>query len=158
MPPATIAGSIAQSGVLINGAVHVNGSNCLDRLTTIGLTGTLTEGNVALTSTSADGQVITFGGSISKKVDFPYTFTGTYAINGGCANGGQGNITLYGVDSITGYWAGNLTTAEGETIHWDTQLPLGSATSESSFWSLLLSKMPALIQGRLHQGPLPVPA
>ena len=83
MPPATIAGSIAQSGVLINGAVHVNGSNCLDRLTTIGLTGTLTEGNVALTSTSADGQVITFGGSISKKVGFPYTFTRTYAINGG---------------------------------------------------------------------------
>jgi hypothetical protein len=132
MPPATIAGSIAQSGVLINGAVRVNGSNCLDRLTTIGLTGTLTKGNVALTSTSADGQVITFGGCISKKVGFPYTFTGTYAINDGYANGDQGNITLYGVDSITGYWAGNLTTAEGETIHWDTQLALGS-TSEGSF-------------------------
>ena len=155
MPPATIAGSIAQSGVLINGAVHVNGSNCLDRLTTSGLTGALTQCNVAF-STSVDGQVITFGGSISKKVGFPYTFTGTYAINGGCTNGDQRNITLYGVESITGYWAGNLTTAEGETIHWDTQLPLGSATSERSFWSLSLSKMPALIQGRLHRRPFPV--
>ncbi|MGA7929866.1 MAG: hypothetical protein WCA20_28210 [Candidatus Sulfotelmatobacter sp.] len=37
------------------------------------------------------------------------------------------------MDSIPGYWAGNLTTAEGETIHWDTQLAQGSATSEGSF-------------------------
>ncbi|MGA7930481.1 MAG: hypothetical protein WCA20_31360 [Candidatus Sulfotelmatobacter sp.] len=81
--------------------------------TTIGLTGTLTDGNVFLTSTSVDAQVITLSGSISNKTGFPYTLTGTYAINGGCANGEQGNITGYSVDSLTGYWAGNLTTAGG---------------------------------------------
>ena len=133
MPPAKIAGSIAQSGGLVSGAVHVDGWSCVDQRTTIGLTGTLTDGNVSLTSTSVDGQVITFSGGMSKKTGFPYTLTGTYAINGGCADGDHGNITGYSVDSITGYWAGNLTTAAGETIHWDTQLAQGSASSEGSF-------------------------
>ncbi|MGH7866890.1 MAG: hypothetical protein ACREP9_04450 [Candidatus Dormibacteraceae bacterium] len=64
---------------------------------------------------------------------FPYALNGTYAINGGCANGEQGNLTGYRVDSITGNWAGNLTTAAAETIHWDTQLAQGSANSGGSF-------------------------
>jgi hypothetical protein len=37
------------------------------------------------------------------------------------------------VDSLTGYWAGNLTTAGAETIHWDVQLDQGNASSEGSF-------------------------
>ena len=41
MPPTTIAGSITQSGSSVNGAVHVDGSNCFDQLTTIGLIGSL---------------------------------------------------------------------------------------------------------------------
>lgn len=133
MPPLTIAGSITQSGGSVNGAVHVDGWSCFDQRATIALTGTLTDGNVSLASVPVDGQVMTFGGNISKKIGYPYTLTGTYAINGGCANGEQGNVTGYGVHSITGYWAGNLTTAGAETIHWDAQLTQGSATSEGSF-------------------------
>src|SRR5438874_9955013 len=88
MSPGTIAGSIAQSGSAISGAVHVEGSNCFNRLTTMDLTGTVTGSKISLTSTSVSGQVTTFTGSITDTA-----FTGTYTINGGCANGDQGNVT-----------------------------------------------------------------
>src|SRR5207249_4477760 len=65
MSPATIAGSITQSGVSVSGAVHVDGSNCFEHLTTIGLTGTLTGSDISLTSTSVNGQITTFTGTIS---------------------------------------------------------------------------------------------
>ena len=133
MPPFIIAGNITQSGNAVNGVVHVDGWSCFDQPTAIGLTGTLTDGKISLTSVSVDGQVITLAGTISKKIGFPYTLTGTYAINGGCANGEQGNITGFNVDSITGNWAGNLTTAGAETIHWGAQLAQGNASSEGSF-------------------------
>src|SRR5713101_7213524 len=45
MAPATISGGIAQSGSSVSGAAHLDGSKCFDRLTTIGLTGTLTGSN-----------------------------------------------------------------------------------------------------------------
>src|SRR6266852_9477787 len=51
-PAVSIDGSINQSGSSLRGAVHVDGSNCFDRLTTVGLTGTLNGSNVSLTSTS----------------------------------------------------------------------------------------------------------
>ena len=81
MPPATIAGAINQSGTSVTGAVHVQSSKCFDRLTTIGLTGTLTGSDISLTSASVGGQVLTLDGSISP---IDNTFTGTYTINGGC--------------------------------------------------------------------------
>ena len=133
IPPATISGSIAQSGSAVTGAVHVDGWSCFDRQTTIELTGTVSDGNISLTSTSVDGQVIALTGSISKKDGFPYVLNGTYAINGGCADGEQGDITGVNVNSLAGYWAGNLTTAGSGTIHWDVQLAQDGATSEGSF-------------------------
>src|SRR2546426_12276328 len=65
MSPATIAGSIAQSGVSLTGAGHVDGSNCFDHLTTIGLTGTLTGSDNSLTSTPVNGQIPAFADPIS---------------------------------------------------------------------------------------------
>lgn len=132
MPPLTIAGSISQSGSSLSGAVHVDGSSCFDQRTAIALTGTLTNGNVSLTSTAVDGQVIALAGSITEKSGFPDSLTGTYTINGGCADGDQGNSAGYNVNSLTGYWAGNLTTAGGQTIHWDTQLNQNGPTVEGS--------------------------
>jgi hypothetical protein len=134
MPPATIAGSVTQSGTSVNAVVHVAGWSCFDQATTIGLTGTITDGNVSLTSTAVDGQVITFAGSITIKANFPDTLTGTYAINGGCANGDQGNVTGYSVGAFNGSWYGNLTTAGGANIHWGTnQLGQVGPSSEGSF-------------------------
>jgi hypothetical protein len=134
VPVATVSGSITQSGSSLNGAVHVNGWSCFDQRTTIGLTGTLTDSNVSLTSTSVDGQVISLAGTITKKEGYPYQLTGTYTIDGGCASGDQGNVTGYSVDGISGVWYGNLTTAGGADIHWGTdQLAQVGASSEGSF-------------------------
>jgi hypothetical protein len=133
IPPATIAGSIIQSGSSLTSAIHVDGWDCFDQRTTISLSGPLTDGDLSMASASVDGQILTFAGSISKKDGFPYTLAGTYAVNGGCGDGYQGSVIGVGVDSLKGNWAGNLTTAGGGTIHWDTQFAQDSASSEGSF-------------------------
>ena len=107
-PPLTIAGSISQSGSSVSGAVHVDGSNCFDRLATMGLTGTLTGANLSLASTSVAGQVVTFTGSITNSA-----FTGTYTINGGCANGDQGNVTGIEIGYIANILNGTFSTSGG---------------------------------------------
>jgi len=99
MPPMRIAGSITQSGSAVSGAVHAAGSNCFDSLTTIGLTGTLTERDISLASTSAERQVITFTGSVAND-----SLTGIYSISGGCADGDRGTVTGSKVRPINGTW------------------------------------------------------
>ena len=135
MPPATIAGGINQSGSSASGAVHVEGSKCFNRLTTIGLTGTLTGSAISLTSTSVGGQVVTLTGSING-VD--NAFTGTYAINGGCANGDHGTVTGGKVGVIRGHLSGTFTTSGGETFDMEGDINPGytsfeGASSEGSF-------------------------
>ncbi len=136
-PPLTIAGSINQSGSSVSGAVHVDGSNCFDPLSVVGLTGTLTGGNLSLTSTSVAGQVTTFTGSISDNTftatHLPGEFIGTYTINGGCASGDEGNVTGVKVSSMTGNWAGDLTSGTGDTNRVGVALAQGAATSEGIF-------------------------
>jgi hypothetical protein len=51
--------------------VHVDGSNCFDPLITVGLTGTLTDSNISLTSASVNRQVITLAGTVAKKDGYP---------------------------------------------------------------------------------------
>lgn len=134
MPALTIAGSINQSGSSVSGAVHVSGGSCFDQQNVTAFTGTLTNGNVSMTSASVDGQVITFAGSITIKANFPDKLTGTYDINGGCANGDQGDVAGYSVNAFNGSWYGNLTTAGGANIHWGTdQLGQVGPSSEGSF-------------------------
>jgi hypothetical protein len=130
----TIAGSITQSSSSVSGAVHVAGGSCFDQQNVIDLTGTLTDGNLSLTSAPVDGQVITFAGNITIKANFPDTLTGTYAINGGCANGDEGNVTGYSVGAFNGVWYGNLTDGTGADIHWGSdQLGQLGTSSEGSF-------------------------
>jgi hypothetical protein len=93
-PPLIFAGSISQTSSTASAALHVNGSNCFNQLTTISLTVVLTGGDISLTSTSVEGQIITLTGTITENVDtgFP-TFAGTYTINGGCGDGDKGTVT-----------------------------------------------------------------
>jgi hypothetical protein len=134
MSPLTIAGSINQSGSSVSGALHVAGGSCFDQQNVIGVTGALTDGSVSLTSASVGGQVITFSGNITSKANFPDTLTGTYAINGGCASGDQGNVTGYSMGEFNGSWYGNLTTAGGANINWGTnQLGQAGPSTEGSF-------------------------
>jgi hypothetical protein len=129
MPPATIAGGISQSGSSVNGAVHVEGSKCFDRLTTIGLTGTLTGSDVSLASTPVGGQVLTLTGSIS---GIGNAFTGTYAINGGCADGDHGAVTGWDAGVIRGSLDGTFTTSGGETFDMGGYINGGNAGFESA--------------------------
>jgi hypothetical protein len=112
MTPLTIAGNMNLSGSEVSGAVHVAGSNCFDQLTAMGLTGTLTGSEVSLTSASVGGQVTTFTGSITDTL-----FTGTYTINGGCANGDHGSITGIRIPFIGNTLNGTFTTSGGETFN-----------------------------------------
>jgi len=99
IPPATVAGSITQSGSSVSSEVHIDGSNCFDQATTVNLMGTLTGSTVSLTSISINGQIITLTGGITNNA-----LTGTYAIKGGCADGDQGNVTGLKVPNINGTW------------------------------------------------------
>jgi hypothetical protein len=118
MTPLTIAGSINQSRSAVSGAVHVDGSNCFDRLITMVLTGTLTGSKISLTSSSVNGQVITFTGSISDDAlnGADSAFTGTYTINGGCANGDLGSVTGIRIPFIGNTLKGTFTTSGGATF------------------------------------------
>ena len=134
MPPLTIAGSLSVSGSSVNGAVHVTGSNCFDPLTPVSLTGTLTGSNLSLTSATIVGQVTTLTGNFSDPgTSQPGQFTGTYAINGGCAGGDEGNVTGVTTYPMAGFWAGDLTSATGDINRLTVTLVQGSATPEGTF-------------------------
>ena len=102
----TIAGTINQSDRRISGAMHVGGSTCFDRMTTLGLAGSLNGSKLLLTSSSVDGQVTTVTGTASDT-----SFTGTYHINGGCADGDQGSVIGTRVPYIANQLQGTFTNA-----------------------------------------------
>lgn len=131
--PAKISGTIIPAGSAVTAALHVDGWTCFDQQTTIALTGTLTAGNISMTSASVNGQVVTLAGAITKKSNFPDVLNGTYTVSGGCADGDQGNVTGFSVYSMTGNWAGNLTSDGGGNIHWNAELAQGNADAEGSF-------------------------
>jgi hypothetical protein len=129
MPPATIAGSIAQSGGSVSGVVHVEGSNCFDRPTPIGLTGTLTDSNLSLTSAPVSGQVVTLDGTITN-----HAFTGTYTVKGGCAEGDMGNVTGINIPTMANILNGTFTASGGQTFDASANVAQGSrASPEGSF-------------------------
>jgi len=110
--PLTISGSIDQSGNTATGIVHVQGSACFDRLAIVGLTGDLTSGNISLSSAAVAGQVITFTGSFGGG-----TLTGTYAVEGGCADGDHGTLNGSEIPYIANILNGTFTTSGGTTFN-----------------------------------------
>lgn len=134
-PSITIAGGIDQSTSPVSGAVHVNGSPCFDHLKVVELTGVLNESNLSLTSSPIAGQIITSIGSITKDPMSDHAkFTGTYSIQGGCADGDQGSM-LGRVEgtAMQGNWAGDLTSAAGNINRLTVTLSQGNATSDGTF-------------------------
>lgn len=129
MPPATIAGSIAQSGGSVSGVVHIEGSNCFDQLTPIGLTGTLTDSNLSLSSAPVSGQVVTLDGAIAD-----HTLTGTYTVKGGCADGEVENLTGVNIPTMANILNGTFTASGGQTFGVSGSVAQSSlASSEGSF-------------------------
>jgi hypothetical protein len=111
-PPLTFAGSIGQTGAAVTSALHVDGSKCFDRSSTISLTSTVTGNSTSLTSATIDGQVITFIGNFSG-----YAFNGTYKINGGCDAGDQGTLTGINVWNIGNNLSGTFTNSAEKTFN-----------------------------------------
>jgi hypothetical protein len=68
-PPLTFAGSISQADSKVSSALHFDGSNCFNRLNTVGLTGTVTADGISMTSTVVDGQVVTLTGNFTTQGD-----------------------------------------------------------------------------------------
>jgi hypothetical protein len=126
-PPLSIAGNITQTSSSISGAVHVDGSSCFDQQTTIDLTGTLADSNLTLTSASIDGQVIRFTGRITDN-----TLAGTYATNGGCANGDQGSVGGFKLPVLDGRWTVKFDSRSEERWTGVAMLTQGSAGPEGS--------------------------
>ena len=112
-PPLTFAGSISQTGSTVSAALHVDGSNCFNQVTTMGLTGTVTADGISMTSTAVDGQVVTLAGNyINATSTATYSINGTYSISGGCDVGDQGTFTGVNVDvSPAVSWGGLFTSS-----------------------------------------------
>jgi hypothetical protein len=125
-PPLTLAGSISQANSAVSGALHVDGSNCFNRLTPNGLTGTVTASNTSVTFTTLDGQVVTLAGILTHPATYYGTvvydtFIGTYRIDGGCAGGDLGTVTGNYIDSIARQsdptlLSGTFTNSSGQQI------------------------------------------
>jgi hypothetical protein len=132
-PPVTIAGSISQDGTVVGGALHVTGSNCVDRLATMSVTGTVNVDNASLTATGMDGQAVAFAGTFSGNAPGS-NFTGTYTIKGGCATGDQGTVTGLNVPIIPNLLAGTFTNSAQKTFHATGDIyQSGIASSDGSF-------------------------
>jgi hypothetical protein len=108
-PPFSFGGSISQTGAAATSALHVDGSQCFNRLTTLGLTGTLTADTTSLTSTAIEGQVISLTGTFTGDASNIATFTGTYNVASGCAAGDHGTITGFSIPYIANQLSGTFT-------------------------------------------------
>lgn len=128
-PALTIAGGISQNGTAVSGALHVDGSKCVDRLTTIGFSGTLSAGTTSLTSVAVDGQVVTLTGKFSNTA-----FAGTYKIKGGCADGEAGNVTGENIPYIGNTLAGTFTSSANKAFDANGDISQSSsASADGSF-------------------------
>ncbi len=125
-----IAGNLDQSGKTLSGAVHVSSllENCFDHLTTVSVTGTLTDSSVSLTSVLVGGQVMTITGIMTDN-----TLSGSYNIIGGCGDGQQGSVTGNRIASITSTLSGTFTTSSNQTFDVTAQVTQGIASAEGSF-------------------------
>jgi hypothetical protein len=152
-PPLTFSGSIGRAGAAVSGALHVDGSNCFDQLTTLVLTGTVTADSTSLTSAAIDGQVVTFTGNFAD-----FTFNGTYKINGGCAAGYQGKLTGINVWNIGSNLSGTFTNSAQKTFNIVGKIAQSSsASSDGSFGITGTSTFntPCLSAGTIQPGTLP---
>jgi hypothetical protein len=128
MKPLSVAGSFGQSLSEVTAEVHVDGSDCFDPRTTVGLSGKLAGSKISFSSTSINGQVITLVGDVNGT-----SFSGTFTIEGGCAGGDQGTVTGVKMASVTSHLNATFTTSGKEVFTATAQLTQGSARSDGSY-------------------------
>jgi hypothetical protein len=120
-----IGGNLTQSGTNLVGTMYVVNSNCYSPSQTVAFTGTVKGNNVALTSASVGGEVITVAATGTAG-----SLTGTYSIAGGTTcNGDSGTLTATPVPSISATWSGPIVSQGGQST---LALPITQATTASS--------------------------
>lgn len=152
-PPLTFAGSLGQGGASVSGALHVDGSSCFDRSTTIGFTSSVTGNGISLTSAPIDGQVVTLTGNFDN-----FTFNGTYGIKGGCAAGEQGSLTGVNISKITNNLSGTFINSAQKTFNVVGEIVQSdSASSDGSFpiTGTATFDPPCLSAGTIQPGTFP---
>jgi hypothetical protein len=152
-PPLTFAGSIGQAGTAVTSALHVDGSNCFDRLTTVSFTSTETGNTTSLTSATVDGQVVTFTGNFSG-----YAFNGTYKISGGCDAGDHGTLTGINIWNIGNKLSGNFTNSAQKTFNVVgkiAQSDIANADGSFPITGTATFDTPCLSAGTIEPGALP---
>ena len=118
-PPFSLGGGISQTDNAVTLALHVDGSKCLNQLTTLGLTGAVTANSTSLTSTPIEEQVVTFTGTFTSPGSATFniaSYTGTYSIAGGCASGDHGTITGFSIPYIANLLSGTFTNSAHQTF------------------------------------------
>jgi hypothetical protein len=107
------------------GTMYVVNSNCYSPSQTVAFTGTVKGNNVALTSASVGGEVITVAATGTAG-----SLTGTYSIAGGTTcNGDSGTLTATPVPSISATWSGPIVSQGGQST---LALAITQATTASS--------------------------
>jgi hypothetical protein len=120
-----IGGNLTQSGTNLVGTMYVVNSNCYSPSQTVAFTGTVKGNNVALTSASVGGEVITVAATGTAG-----SLTGTYSIAGGTTcNGDSGTLTATPVPSISATWSGPIVSQGGQST---LALAITQATTASS--------------------------
>jgi len=113
-----LAGNIDQSGGMtaagqFTTSVLKADASCFTTVPSIPLQGFVSGTSVSLNSFAVDSQYIALNGTMA---DSGGNVTGTYAVNGGCANGGAGTFILTRYAALTGTYAGLATDSTG-TVH-----------------------------------------
>jgi hypothetical protein len=153
MPALAIAGAINQSGSSVSGQVHVSGSNCFDRLSTIALTGTATGSNVSLVLAAVSGQVITVNGTVDQ-----HALTGSYSIKGGCASGDQGSVIGNNIPTLANNLNGTFTSSEGSTFDVTANLAQSGSPSVAGSYGITGTatfQAACFSSGTIHSGSFP---
>ena len=147
-----MAGSIKQSGAAISGSLHLDGSSCFDRQTTISFTGTLTGKNISMTSMTVASQLITISGNVTDTA-----LTGTYSITGGCADGDQGNISAAKIPPITSTLNGTFTATGQAPFELTAQVNQDNAAANGTFaiTGSVTVKTPCFTSGTLQSAAFP---
>jgi hypothetical protein len=92
--------SLTQAGSSLTGLAYVGLADCVDLLTAVPISGTVSGNSVTFKAGTTD--VVTITGTISGTK----TVTGTYSVTGSCAGGDHGAITGTYVPPLTGTWKG----------------------------------------------------
>lgn len=113
-----LAGNIDQSGGVTSAGQFTTSvlrasSSCFTTVPSIPLQGFVSGTSVSLNSFAVDSQYIALNGTMANSGGI---VTGTYAVNGGCADGGAGTFTFTRYAPLTGTYTGSATDSTG-TVH-----------------------------------------